>query len=478
MNLTKSGFKIFVGNIVAALAQFLGIAIFSRQIGAASMGVYFLFLVILNITSIFGDFGLRGAVEKRISEGREPGQFLSSVVLVKLVPVSLLASGVLLFASQLNTYIGAPLAELLVLTIVVREASLLSVFVLRGELRVGETAILKIIRDVGWLIAGWFLLTALGDVTGLVYGLIASEIVALLWGWLKVDTIPRRPTVKHARSLLQYGQFNAISDVGGYVYSWMDVAILGLFVTQTAVGSYEVAWRVTAAVMLLSRSIATTLFPQMSRWDTEDAKARIEELIPRALTPSLALIIPAFFGTLVLSREILTYVFGAEFAIAWLVLIILMGEKLLQGVHIILGRALQAIDRPELAALSTIVSVVLNLILNALFIWQFGIVGAAVATALSFSLNTLLHWYYLRNFVRIQVPYREIGWCTFSSILMAIMVGIIKIIITPNSLLALLVLIGVGALIYGLILLSYGPLRTKAVQTYINLRMTRSQQIG
>jgi O-antigen/teichoic acid export membrane protein len=243
----------------------------------------------------------------------------------------------------------------------------------------------------------------------------------------------------------------------------MDVAIIGLFLTQAHVGAYEAAWRVTALTMLFSRAIASTLFPQVSQWDADDVKERIESVISESIVPSMLFVIPAFFGNLVLSHKILGLAFGSEFTIASVVLIILSGEKVLQSVHIILGRALQGIDRPDLAAWATVVSIVLNFVLNIALVVTFGIIGAAVATALSFAVNTVLHFYFISQFLTIKIPYAEIGWCALSSSIMALLLVGIQTAISVNTLPQLLVLIIFGAIIYGGLVLIFQPLRVTIV---------------
>ena len=56
----------------------------------------------------------------------------------------------------------------------------------------------------------------------------------------------------------------------------MDVAIIGLFLTHTHVGTYEIAWCVTTVSILFSEAIAGTIFPQLSEWDADSAKERVE----------------------------------------------------------------------------------------------------------------------------------------------------------------------------------------------------------
>lgn len=433
------------------------------------MGVFFLFQALLGMLAIPADFGLRGAVEKRISEGESPGAFLSSAVLLKLIPLALIVLGILLFRSWINSYLGADLAVWLALAIVLQEAAQLAVVVLKGELRVGETAVLKLARRISWVGGGALLVVSGLKAEALIYSLLGGMCVILVWGWYKSSISLQRPSASHARSLFDYSRYNVISSIGGYFYSWMDVAIIGLFLTQADVGAYETAWRVTTITMLFSRAIASTIFPQVSQWNTEDEKDRIESVINNSMVPSMVLVIPAFFGTIVFSREILGLVFGTEFAIASVVLVILTGEKILQSVHIILGRALQGIDRPDLAAWATVVSVALNLILNVVLILSFNdIVGAACATAISFALNTVLHAYFLSKYLTIRPPYAEIGWCVFSSVMMALLLEGIQTIVTVETLPQLFLAVIFGAVTYGFFILLFRPIRTSVFRNLRN----------
>jgi len=469
MDLARSSLKLFIANLANAAIGFLGITYFAQKLGATPMGIFFLFEALLGMLAIPADFGLRGAVEKRISEGESPGVLLSSAIALKFVPITAIVLAILLLRSYINNYLGADVAVFLAVAIVLQEAAQLSIFVLKGELRVGETAVLQVARQAIWVGLGAILVSRGFGAKGLIYGLLTGLGVMLLWGWYKSSTSPERPSREHARSLFDYGKYNMVSSIGGYFYSWMDVALIGLFLTQAHVGAYEVAWRVTTIVLLLSNAIAESVLPQVSRWDTEGASSKIESAIRETITPSLLLVIPSFFGAVVFSREILGIVFGEEFTIAWLVLIILMGEKILQSIHKILGRSLQGVDRPDLAAYATVAAVLANLLLNVVLIVRFGIVGAAIATTISFALNTFLHGYFLSRFVRIDFPMGEIGWLVVASIVMTAGLGLLSMFVELSNLYRLVFVILLGAAMYGGTVLLYRPLREKVTNWTLSL---------
>ena len=261
-----------------------------------------------------------------------------------------------------------------------------------------------------------------------------------------------------------------VSAVGNYFYSWMDVAILSAFVaagitaTRAEIGAYENAWRLTMVATMLSQAISTALFPQISQWNVDDLTDKIENAISIALLPSVLFVIPVFVGTTVLAKDLLRILFGEEFTVAWLVLIILMGEKILQSGHVVLSHSLQAIDRPDLSAIATIVAVIINIIMNILLIWRFGIVGAAIATTISFGVNTVIHAIYLNRFLKISIPVQSAGWASAASIFMGVCVYGVHSMISVNSILDLAVIVILGASIYAPIVLIYPPIRRRLQQ--------------
>lgn len=414
--------------------------------------------------SIPADFGLRGAVEKRISEGDSQGSFLTTAIIIKSVPILVIILFIILSREYINSYLGSELAMYLILAVILQEAALLGIFTLKGELRVGETAVLNVVRYGTWVGGGVVLINYGYGAKGLVLSLLAGLLFISIWSWFKSSISLGSPSLAHGRSLTTYGKYNVVSSIGGYFYSWMDIAIIGLFLTQAHVGAYEVAWRVTAVTLLFSKAIATTLLPQISQWDAKGARDRIESIVSESITPSLLLVLPAFFGTLVFSQDILVLLFGVEFTIASIVMIILAGEKILQAVHVVFGYALHAINQPNLAARATIISILLNLVLNVVLILSFGIIGAAIATTFSFAVNGILHWKYLSKYINIYFPKKEIGWCIISSAGMALILRFVQTIKEVDNLLMLFSVIVLGVGIYTALILGYEPTRSKAFE--------------
>lgn len=448
MDLSRSALKIFLAKGGNAVVFFAGITVFARELGPSQIGIFFLFQTVLGLTTIVADFGVRGALEKRLSEGQQPGTMVATAIALKLVTIAGAAGMILLIRPYLNQYLGGEYAAYLVIALIVQEFADLFIQAVRGELRVGETAIIEFAREVTWATSGLILVSAGYGVTGLIYGLILGSTMAACWAFFKLETRVGRPAELSAWSLYDYAKYYFLSSVSGQVYQWMDVAIIGLFLTYADVGAYEVAWEVTLLVLLVSKTLSITLFPQMSQWSAEAAVDRIEAVVPDAIGVALFLSIPAFVGIFVLNYEVLSVIFGPEYTIAAGVIVVLMVEKVFQSVNDVFGSTLRGIDRVDLVARAVVVTIAVNLVLNVVLVLTIGLVGAALATMTAAIVQTLLNGRYLSQNITLRLPYRLIAWSIVNAATMGVIVAGVRLLLPFEGMILLAICVGVGAASY------------------------------
>ena len=470
MNLARASSLLFVVELLNTAIGFFGTVYFARELGATLLGVFFLFEATLYTMATVVDFGLRGAVEKRISAGEDPGQMFGAAVVLKLALIVVVSAIVLAMREPLAAYVGADLALELVGVVVAFELSMLVVHVLQGELRVGQTAVLHFLRSLTFIVVAVGLLQYGYGVRALVWALLVSYTVLLVAGSLRLSTPLARPKREHLRSLYDYAKFNGIWGLGGHVYNWMDVIVIGFVLSQAAVGAYELAWRLTTTAIMFSTVFARVLFPQLSAWQADGATEKVRDMLSDAMTTSLLLIVPSVVGVALIGREILGVVFGPEYAIAAAAFLVLMVEKLPQAVNLVFDKAIQAFDRPKYGAIATVVSLSMNVVLNVLLVPRYGLVGAAVATLLSVMVNTLILGYYLGQLTTIRFPVRDVGWTVLAALGMGLaLVGLTRLLTveTPGALVAAVAL---SAVVYGAGVLAAPPLRVKIVENVRNVR--------
>lgn len=463
MDVSRASLKEFVTRIAQTVLSFVALAYFARELGSAELGTFFLFQATLSALGMASNLGVDTAIEKRMSAVGDPGAVLSTAALIKLALLVVLAVAVVGLRGRVNAYVGADVALFLILAHALAQANTVFTQGLRGELRVGEVAEVRLVAaTVRYALSGALVYSGL-DMWALVYGLIVGFAVGSAWTFWKLETAFETPRREYAWSLYDYAKFNLVPTLGLKIHNWMDVLIIGWFLTPAAVGAYEVSWRVAAITTILAGAISATVIPQTSAWQVEGRTDRIEDLIANAFVPSLFLVIPATFGVLVLAPDVLGLVFGREYAVAWLALIVLVAGKVPGVIQMLVGKCLLGLDHPDLVARATVVSIVANLVLNVVLIQQFGIVGAAVGTTTSLAAGMVIRTYYLRRFLSIRFPAREVGWCVFASVAMTAIVYWITTVIGVESIVELFGVVAVGVASYGAVAVTYRPLRTRLV---------------
>jgi O-antigen/teichoic acid export membrane protein len=459
MRLGQTSVIYFGSKVSASLLGFLSTIYIARQIGADPLGVYYPFVALIGVALLPSDLGIGSAIKKRLSENIDRNEHIGAALAIKFVLVSLVACAVLLASNYVNQFLGADLAIIMVVVLYIDGIGGLSVTILHGELRVGEAAVLEVLRPLGWLISGCIFVFYGYQAEGLVYGYLVGSVIITIVGWWKVSSLPARPQNEHFSSLFDFAKYSAVSSIGGFFYSWMDVLILTLFVTINVrvargdVGAYENAWRLSIVTMLLARSVSTVLFPQFSEWDAQKAKNKIESTLPTAMFASLLLVVPGFVGILILSDDLLRILYGPEFTVASTALVVLTAGKIPMSIHTLFNKALNGLDRPDLPAIASIVSAIINISLNIILIWNYGLIGAAIATVISFLVNTLMHTFYLKKMININIPFEKISWIGISSAIMGTFVYSLYQLLEPLSPFSMTFLIAMGFCIYSFTML-------------------------
>lgn len=463
MNIPNSITKLFGAKVGSKVVGFIALAYLSRSLGPSSIGVFFLFQSSLSILSILADLGLREGIEKRISEGGRKSDVFSTGAAAKFGMTGLISVFILVFSSNINQYIGGHISHYLILALFLHTGYEIVNRVLRGELRVEETATLRVVRQLLWALLGVGFVSIDLGYQSLIYSTIIGLFVSTVIGIRKINTSLGSFSKEAFFSLWSYSKYSFVGAVGGTFYSWLDVALIGFFLSQTEVGGYEVAWRIGAIVTVLSTTIGSTIFPQISYWKSENERGKISSLVSKTIVPSLILVLPSLVGVTILSKSILTIIFGKEFGFASEVLVIFMFINIFQAIAAVSARSVRAAGHPRIIAQFRLLSISLNIILNIVLINYIGLIGAAWATGTAIIVYTVLSYKYLDKIINIEFPTRKIIWCGFSSLSMGTIIWVLTNDIVLDNIYTLTLMIVFGATSYFLILILYRPLRIEII---------------
>lgn len=453
----------FLSNLVASVLGFVATIYIARILGAEPLGIYHLSLGLVSWLSIVGTVGFSSAISKRVSEGEEPGSYAVAGFLIVAGLFSVIAVALFVARQQVNAYVGFPVARFLILILLVVLAfsvvndlltglSLVHVYGILIAVKVGARSLLQI----GLIVVG------LG-VTALFIGHIAGiALVAVIGAYVVRRNIPdlARPAEQHFRDLTEFAKFSWLGDIRGQMFNYMDVIVLGFFVSQALIGIYSVAWNIAQFLTIFSGSITNTLFPEISRLSNKEDPNAVSGLVEKSLAYGGLFLIPGLFGGALLSDKILR-LYGPEFPRGATVLVVLIVANLIHGYQKQLLNTLNGIDRPDLAFRASGIFVVTNLLLNVVLIYLYGWLGAAVATAVSAGVGYVSSHVYVDSLVEFSFPKEEIAYQILASIVMGgVVYGGIWMedtfaLLQSNIVLVLtLVIVGAGVYFVALLLLS------------------------
>lgn len=453
--LLRSGSAVFVVRMAVVALSFLVLVFFSNSITQTSLGIYFFFQATLILVAKVSDFGLNKATEKRISEKTHDADYFATALALKVVTTTVMALGILALEPYVDAYLEGNLAVFLAFGVVVFDFGQLSLHVMKSEGRVVQASLVKLVSQLVW--GGVAIGTAVALDAGflsLVYGLLAQHATVLVLGAARIPTAIGRPSTERLSSLGTYMKFQVVFHGKGFAFNWLDLTIIGILLTKADVAVYEIAWRVAKINVVLAGALSTALFPQVSKWDADGKTDQIRAALPKLMSGSIIVVVPAVCGAALLAGPILGLVFGEQYTSGAVVFVLLLAAMAPNSTQRVLGNILAAMDRPDLAARGIVVAVIVNAALNVVLVWLYGIVGAAVATGTSFLVATIIYRHYLLRMVEFEFPVQLVGAILASSFgMVTVLWGVLEY-VSPDSLPRLFAIVGLGAVVYGVILLN------------------------
>lgn len=377
--------------------------IVARVLGAEGLGTLTVINVTVALSLQLGCAGLPSANTYFISrDRRELAPVWANALLFGFVAGSVLAALVACLAYLRPTLFGnVPLRLILIAaaSIPFQLVTFLGLNVLLAMGRIGQlnlmealTQSLLLISAVVVLIALDRGLTALVALNSVVSALICVALILMI-GRAIAKERERRAFQLDAglfKRMARYGMKFHVAVVASLLIFRADLLIVNDFRGEAEAGSYAVASQMAMLLMLLPGVIATLIFPRVTA--AQDVEGRLIMRATRYTSFVMLLIClaaaPAAF--------LLPLLYGAEFTDVPFQLLILLPGVYLVGVESVLVQYFSGTGLPPAIPLFWLVTLALNLLLNFMFVPNFGARAAALASTISYALIFLLVTFYFR----------------------------------------------------------------------------------
>ena len=282
---------------------------------------------------------------------------------------------------------------------------------------------------------------------GFLIGYLATSVysfVKLLPFFKQMKTF--KPSFKLKKKIIRFGLNNMVLSLIGMGWAYSDRLCIGYFLSEEFWGFFAVAFYFSSAIRPLSGSIGTIVFPHMASLYGKGDKHGLSSIISNTIRFNLIFILPSTIALIILARPLIFLIFGSEYEISVLPMQILMVGVLFSLFSSNIGSAITAITRPELMRTPTVVMATMNVVLNIILVQSMGIVGVAIATAVTYL--SLLLWSYriVNKEIGIEIPLKTMRICLIGTAMLGIWLYLLKSYLT--SYLTGFVLVFVSAVVY------------------------------
>lgn len=444
--------------ILAMLAPLITTPYISRILGAKNIGIYSYTLSIVTYFTLFLVLGLHMYGQREIAYSQDDlhnqSVIFARVQLYKLITTFICLVLYIMYTLLFSEHRLIMLAQGIAIFTAFFDISWYFIGCEQFSLMVMRNTIVKILG-----IASVFVFVKSSDDL-LLYVFIMALINLLgnlsLWGFLfgRLDRIALNEIniFKDNRTIIEL----FIPLIAVQVYNVLDKTMLGSSIGDLVeCGYYEQTTKIINLCMTIITSFGTVLAPHMAAEFVKGNKERISEQINNAFIFIGAIMFPVFWGIVSIVDNMVPWFFGNGYdKVALLIKLYAVVLLIIPISNLASCSILTPSKQHNKSTIAVIIGALVNFLLNLILIPHFMSVGAAVATIVAEIIVTVLHLYYVRdylNFRAIFVNYAK--YC-----LMALGMGVVSYVVGKmlkctgiNGILLTAVQIIAGVMVYGLL---------------------------
>ena len=192
--------------------------------------------------------------------------------------------------------------------------------------------------------------------------------------------------------------------------SSIDVLTLGWLRGDTEVGLYRVLVQLSTLVAFGLMAINPVLHGRIARLYASKEMAAMQCMVTRGVLLCLVVAALPMFALFAYGTLILTWLFGPEYAAQGLALKIILCGQLANVAFGAVAALLNMTGHQSDTLRGMLIAVAFNLVLNLTLVPSYGIMGAAIATALSTALWKALLWHMVWKRLKIDSSILGAGW--------------------------------------------------------------------
>jgi O-antigen/teichoic acid export membrane protein len=437
-----------LGSVVLKALTFLFTVYVVRRLGDDRFGQYSIVLAFVGLFQIFFELGMTQYVMREIAQDRSKTQSLFwNLVALRFLLAILGIIGITLGALVVGYSPGLVLGIFIYTCGFLLYAFLAPLTtVLTANERFDYVTGLTILGQLIFVLFGAvFLLSGWGFISLIVASLIGIPLQIGLAIWTirhhHMATLSFQIEPRIWPHLIRSGLPFGIISLALTIAFGIDTVMLSMYQSEHVVGWYNVAYNLVFSLMFLVGGFKEAIVPSLSRTYVNDP-AQVERWYHRSVKFMVMLSLPIAVGGMLLAFPLIRFLYTDEFLPSGLALQILIWDVPLLMFTGFCGNMTTIVGEERAAARIYSINAVANVILNLYAIPRFGLVGASVVTVVTDLIGALQFHFLLRR--KLHLP--DMSWVFLRILIASALMGVV---VRLAGALNLFLLIGLGAVVYG-----------------------------
>ena len=402
--LLKSSFLVMFLKGIGVILGYSLTYVISNSFGPVGYGIYSIAFTTMIVYSYVSSFGLTTSILRYIGQFSGPeGAYERRRLYTQALKIICFSSVILslllyVFSKQIAEHVFKDESYALTLKIVSVIApfftlNLINVEYLRGLNKIAISEIFRTVLVPLLCMIGIYLYANLDEQTP-VYALGWTVIILGLSSFAIIITkiIKIKKSTSSTLSLDELLKTSApmmLIALSSYFIGNISVYIIQIIETTSQVGIYALALKISLFISFILIGVNTVIAPKLSELYWKKKTEKLSQMIHSKTKFIFWLSVPVFIIIVLFSETIINFV-NEEFISGAQVLIVLAIGQLINATCGPVGLLLNMTGHQKILMKVVLLVLILTLILNIVFVYQFGILGAAYATAISIAIKNAI----------------------------------------------------------------------------------------
>jgi len=403
----------FAFGLIGYFLMFLFKLIAARYFGPANFGLYEAMSTILLISMVFSSFGIPAGVARFIPVYKYKGQlsllrgYLKFIFIFPIAISILCGTAVILFSGEITAFFNfpqkfIPLLNVIGIAIPIKTLSRVLRQIFVAEKRIffqvfSSEIIEKVILISGIAIIYVLKLSLFAAAIALLLSVCTSFVFDIIIYKTKIVLPSSKNITKETSRWLKFSIPLFLTGFFSFFIQWSDNLVIGKILTSELLGIYSIGYSLGAFQAFFKTIFISIFTPLISEKYVQGKNTEIAMLYKKGSSWGLAFSLYVLSFFLVFGKEFLSMIYGKEYIAGYPILIIISIGLIfftaagLNGPILILHKKTKQIFK------ITSITAALNLILSIILTKYIGLIGAAIASTISFTVMGIFMCIYAKK---------------------------------------------------------------------------------